>query len=92
LLPRKQQASDTEEQMEIHGELQAEEIRELQKMLDTPIEDQAADYGLSWLGIVLRNGIEALQGAENEEETYEALGLITKSAFVIGRRHADRLI
>jgi hypothetical protein len=78
--------------MEIDRELQAEEILEFQKMLDTPIEDQAADYELSWLGIVLRNGIEALQGAENEQETYEALGLIIKSAFVIGRRHANRLI
>jgi hypothetical protein len=78
--------------MEIHRELQAEEILEFQKMLDTPIEDQAADYELSWLGMVLRNGIEALQGAENEEETYEALGLIIKSAFVIGRRHANHLI
>ena len=78
--------------METDRELQAEEILEFQKMLDTPIEDQAADYELSWLGIVLRNGIEALQGAENEQETYEALGLIIKSAFVIGRRHANRLI
>jgi hypothetical protein len=81
-----------EEKMEIDRELQAEEILEFQKMLDTPIEDQAADYELSWLGMVLRNGIEALQGAESEEETYEALGLIIKSAFVIGRRHAKRLI
>ena len=78
--------------MEIDRELHAEEILEFQKMLDTPIEDQAADYELSWLGMVLRNGIEALQGAENEDETYEALGLIIKSAFVIGRRHANRLI
>ena len=78
--------------MEIDRELQAKEILEFQKMLDTPIEDQAADYELGWLGIVLRNGIEALQGAENEEETYEALGLIIKSAFVIGRRHANCLI
>jgi hypothetical protein len=81
-----------EEKMEIDRELQAEEILEFQKMLDTPIEDQAADYELSWLGMVLRNGIEALQGAESEEETYEALGLIIKSAFVIGRRHVNRLI
>ena len=81
-----------EENMEIDRELHAEEILEFQKMLDTPIEDQAADYELSWLGMVLRNGIEALQGAENEDETYEALGLIIKSAFVIGRRHANRLI
>jgi hypothetical protein len=78
--------------MELDRDLHAEEILEFQKMLDTPIEDQAADYELSWLGMVLRNGIEALQGAENEEETYEALGLIIKSAFVIGRRHANRLI
>jgi hypothetical protein len=78
--------------MEIDRDLHAEEILEFQKMLDTPIEDQAADYELSWLGMVLRDGIEALQGAENEEETYEALGLIIKSAFVIGRRHANRLI
>jgi hypothetical protein len=78
--------------MELDRDLHSEEILEFQKMLDTPIEDQAADYELSWLGMVLRNGIEALQGAENEEETYEALGLIIKSAFVIGRRHANRLI
>jgi hypothetical protein len=78
--------------MELDRDLHAEEILEFQKMLDTPIEDQAADYELSWLGMVLRNGIEALQGAENEDETYEALGLIIKSAFVIGRRHANRLI
>jgi hypothetical protein len=78
--------------MEIHQEVPAEEILEFQKMLDTPIEDQAADYELSWLGIVLRNGIAALKSAENEEETYEALGLVIKSAFVIGRRHANRLV
>jgi hypothetical protein len=29
--------------MEIDRELQAQEILEFQKMLDTPIEDQAAD-------------------------------------------------
>ena len=78
--------------MEIDRELQADEILEFKKMLDTPIEDQAADYELSWLGMVLRNGIEALQSAESEEETYEALGLVIKSAFVIGRRHANHLI
>lgn len=78
--------------MEIDRELQAQEILEFQKMLDTPIEDQAADYELSWLGMILSNGIAALQGAEGEEERYEALGLIIKSAFVIGRRHANRLI
>ena len=78
--------------MEIHQEVPADEILEFQKMLDTPIEDQAADYELSWLGIVLRNGIAALKSAENEEETYEALGLVIKSAFVIGRRHANRLV
>jgi hypothetical protein len=78
--------------MEIHQDVPAEEILEFEKMLDTPIEDQAADYELSWLGIVLRNGIAALKGAENEEETYEALGLVIKSAFVIGRRHANRLV
>ena len=61
-------------------------------MLDTPIEDQAADHELSWLGIVLKNVIAALKDAENEEETYETLGLIIKSTFVIGRRHAHRLV
>jgi hypothetical protein len=64
--------------MEIDRELQAQEILEFQKMLDTPIEDQAADYELNWLGMILRNGIAALQGAEGEEERYEALGLIIK--------------
>jgi hypothetical protein len=78
--------------MEIDRELQTQEILEFQKMLDTPIEDQAADYELSWLGMILKNGIAALQGAEGEEERYEALGLIIKSAFVIGRRHTSRLI
>jgi hypothetical protein len=61
-------------------------------MLDTPIEDQAASLELSLLGVVLGNGIEALKGAETEEETCSALGQIIKSAFVIGRRHASRLV
>ena len=78
--------------MEIHRDLNDEAILEFQKMLDIPIEDQATDYELGWLGMVLQNGIQAVQGAENEEETYDALGLIIKSAFVIGRRHANHLI
>ena len=78
--------------MILSHELQADDVLEFQKMLDTPLEDQAADYELSWLGMVLGNGIEALKGADSEEETYEALGLIVKSAFVIGRRHANRLV
>lgn len=78
--------------MEPLHELRPDEVVELQKMLDTPIEDQAASVELSLLGIVLGNGIEALKLAESEEETCEALGQIIKSAFIIGRRHANRLV
>ena len=52
--------------MEIHRDLNDEAILEFQKMLDIPIEDQATDYELGWLGMVLQNGIQAVQGAENE--------------------------
>ncbi len=81
-----------EADMETNNEARADEVSELQKMLDTPIEDQAAAHELNWLGIVLGNGVEALKSAESDEETYEALGFVIKSAFVIGRRHASRLI
>jgi len=39
--------------METNNEARADEVSELQKMLDTPIEDQAAAHELNWLGIVL---------------------------------------
>jgi hypothetical protein len=77
--------------MELH-ELNADAVRELQQMLDTPIEDQAAAYEVSMLGIVLGNAIQALQASESEEETCEVLSHMLKSAFVIGRRHVNRLI
>jgi hypothetical protein len=77
--------------MELH-ELNADAVRELQQMLDTPIEDQAAAYEVSMLGIVLGNAIQALQASESQEETCEVLSHMLKSAFVIGRRHVNRLI
>jgi hypothetical protein len=43
------------------------------------------------LGIVLGNGLQALQSSESDEETCEVLSHMLKSAFVIGRRHVNRL-
>jgi len=77
--------------MELH-ELNADAVLELQQMLDTPIEDQAASYELSMLGIVLGNAINALKSSDSDEETCEVLSHMLKSAFVIGRRHVNRLI
>jgi len=77
--------------MELH-EMNAEAVLEIQQMLDTPIENQAAQYELSMLGIVLGNAIQALKTSESEEETCEVLSHMLKSAFVIGRRHVNRLI
>jgi hypothetical protein len=77
--------------MEVH-EMNPEVVLELQQMLDTPIEHQAAQYELSMLGIVLGNAINALKSSESDEETCEVLSHMLKSAFVIGRRHVNRLI
>jgi hypothetical protein len=67
-------------------------VLELQRMLDTPIEDQAALYELNLLSGILGNGIKLLNQAESEEETYDILRQMIKSAFVIGRRHVAQLI
>jgi hypothetical protein len=77
--------------MELH-EMNPEAVLEIQQMLETPIEHQAAQYELSMLGVVLGNALQALQSAESDEETCEVLSHMVKSAFVIGRRHVNRLI
>jgi hypothetical protein len=69
-----------------------EAVLQLQQMLETPIEDQAAMFELSLLGGVLTNGIDLLNKSESEEETCEILRQMIKSAFVIGRRHVNQLI
>ena len=66
-------------------------VLELQQMLETPIEDQAASYELNLLGSVLGNGIRLLSTSESDEETCEILRQMIKSAFVIGRRHFNQL-
>ena len=66
-------------------------VLELQQMLETPIEDQAASYELNLLGSVLGNGIQLLSTSESDEETCEILRQMIKSAFVIGRRHFNQL-
>jgi hypothetical protein len=77
--------------MELH-EMNPEVVLEIQQMLDTPIEHQAAQYELSMLGMVLGNALNALQSSESDEETCEVLSHMLKSAFVIGRMHVNRLI
>jgi hypothetical protein len=69
-----------------------EAVLQLQQMLETPIEDQAASFEINLLGGVLANGIDLLTKAESEEETCEILRQMIKSAFVIGRRHANQLL
>ena len=69
-----------------------EAVLELQQMLETPIEDQAALYELNLLGGVLMSGINLLNEAETSEETCDILRQMIKSAFVIGRRHVNQLI
>jgi hypothetical protein len=78
--------------MELLHEPSQEAVLQLQQMLDTPIEDQAALYELNLLSAVLENGIHLLNNSEGEEETSEILRQIIKSAFVIGRRHVNQLI
>jgi hypothetical protein len=77
--------------MQLH-EIDPEAVVELQQMLDTPIENQAAQDELSMLGIVLGNTLQALQTSESDEETCEVLSRMLKTAFVIGRRHVNRLV
>jgi hypothetical protein len=69
-----------------------DEALQLQQMLGTPIEDQAAAYELGLLSQVLQNGMELLSNAESEQETGEILRQMIKGAFVIGRRHFNQLV
>jgi hypothetical protein len=78
--------------MEQRHELTEEAVLQLQAMLDTPIEDQAAPCELMLLGNLLQNGLASLQNSESVEETCEVLRQLVKSAFVIGRRHAQQLL
>ena len=78
--------------MEMMQEPSEDTVAQLQQMLETPIEDQAAGYELALLGSVLENGAQLLTNSESDQETCEILGQIIKSAFVIGRRHVNRLI
>jgi hypothetical protein len=76
---------------QLHG-LTEDAVLQLQAMLDTPIEDQAAPYELVLLGSLLQNGLQSLQNSESGEETREILRQLLKSAFVIGRRHVNQLV
>lgn len=67
-------------------------VLQLQQMLNTPIEDQAASYELKLLSSVLQNGLELLTNSESDQETCEILRQMLKSAFVIGRRHINQLV
>jgi hypothetical protein len=78
--------------MDLLQEPTEQAVLELQQMLDTPIEDQAASYELNLLGGVLANGINLLNESESSEETCDILRQMIKSAFVIGRRHVNQLI
>ena len=78
--------------MEMIQEPNEEAVAQLQEMLDTPIEHQAAEYELVLLGSVLQNGLNLLSNSEGDNETCEILRQMIKSAFVIGRRHASQLI
>jgi hypothetical protein len=80
------------ETMELIQEPTDEAVLQLQLMLDTPLEDQAALYELNLLGSVLGNGIHLLGNSESDEETCEILRQMIKSAFVIGRRHVNQLV
>jgi hypothetical protein len=72
-------------------ELSEEAVLQLQEMLNTPIEHQAAPSELVLLSSLLQNGLESLQSSESGDETCEILRQMLKSAFVIGRRHANQL-
>jgi hypothetical protein len=78
--------------MELIHEPTDEAVSELQQMLETPIEDQAALYELNLLGGILGNGIHLLKTSESDEEACEILRQMIKSAFVIGRRHVKQLV
>jgi hypothetical protein len=78
--------------MEQLREPNEEAILQLQQMLNTPIEDQAASYELNLLSSVLENGAQLLENSESNQETCEILRQIIKSAFVIGRRHINLLV
>jgi hypothetical protein len=67
-------------------------VLQLQEMLNTPIEHQATPHELMLLGSVLENGLALLENSESEQESCEILRQIIKSAFVIGRRHNNRLV
>ena len=74
------------------SELTEDAVSQLQEMLNTPIEDQAASYELTLLGSVLQSGLHSLENSESGEETCEILRQMLKSAFVIGRRHISQLV
>jgi hypothetical protein len=78
--------------MEQLNEPTAAAVLQLQEMLNTPIEHQAASYELNLLGAVLENGLHSLENSESGEETREILRHMLKSAFVIGRRHFNQLV
>jgi hypothetical protein len=78
--------------MELIDEPTDEAVSELQQMLETPIEDQAASFELNLLGSILGNGINLLKTSESDEETCDILRQMIKSAFVIGRRHVNQLV
>jgi hypothetical protein len=78
--------------MELIHEPTDEAVSQLQQMLETPIEDQAALYELNLLGSILTNGIHLLETSESDEETGDILRQMIKSAFVIGRRHVNQLV
>ena len=67
-------------------------VLQLQEMLNTPIEDQAASCELILLGSVLQSGLHSLENSESGDETCEILRQMLKSAFVIGRRHINQLV
>jgi hypothetical protein len=77
------------EQLQIPSE---EAVIQIQQMLETPIEDQAANYELALLGSILQKGLELLVEAETNQEASEILRQVIKNAFVIGRRHFNQLI
>ena len=78
--------------MEMLQELNEDAVLQLQEMLNTPIEDQAALFELNLLSSLLDNGVHLLGNAESDEETCEIPRQVIKSAFVIGRRHINQLV
>jgi len=78
--------------MEFLTEPSDDAVVQLQQMLNTPIEDQAALYELNLLSSVLENGIQLLGNAESDQETCDIMRQVIKSAFVIGRRHVNQLV